>query len=127
MTTAKARAERRQARRRAEILQIACGQVAGSGSVSLRGVGRSIDVTAPGLYRYYPDAAALELAVAREVLVSALAGVGDEGWDGYARWAAGNPNLFAFLAKPQHTALLAELHAAASRGAVWGLHQAVTA
>jgi AcrR family transcriptional regulator len=125
MTAAQVRADRRKARRRDEILKVACGQVAGTGALSLRGIGRSLDLTAPGLYRYYRSIAELEAAVAREVLATAVASVADASWDGYTRWAAQNPNLFAFLAK--HPGLIAELHVLAADSAIWALHPAVNA
>jgi AcrR family transcriptional regulator len=111
MTTVMPRRERLRAQTRDEILSIGRAQVAAYGEVSLRSVAAVMGVTPPALYRYFPNAGAVEDALAREVLMQAALEIGQGGWPAYVRWASTNPGLFALLARPRHTDQLAELHA----------------
>lgn len=100
-----------------EILDCAREQVAETGELVMRELGRQMGMTAPALYRYYPAIGALEEVLAREIALAAVLDIDAGGWDAYVDWAADNPMLFKFLAR--HPERLAELHAAVA-GALAG-------
>lgn len=112
--TAVSRREILKERTRQEILDHALTEVTATGDTCLRSIARRMGMTAPALYRYFPSAAALDQAVAADVLAHAEKAV--TSWTGYQRWAATNPGRYAFLARPAHTELMARLHARAEQG-----------
>lgn len=111
-TASETRRDRRRAETRTEILAAAREQVAETGELSFRAVGRQVGITAPGLYHYFA-LGTLQVAVAQEIALAAMHAADD--WDGYARWVAQNPMRFAFLAR--HPKLIAEVHAAVAGAA----------
>lgn len=112
--TAVSRREILKERTRQEILGHALTEVTATGHTCLRSIARRMGMTAPALYRYFRSAAALNQAVAADVLARAQDTVWC--WSDYQRWAATNPGRYAFLARPAHTALMARLHARAEQG-----------
>ncbi len=62
------RAERRHHQTKREILDAALEQLRAGKPLSLRGVAADIGLTAPALYRYFPNAAALEAKVVETLL-----------------------------------------------------------
>lgn len=101
-------------RTRQEILGHALNEVTATGDTCLRSIAKSMSMTAPGLYRYFPNAAVLHRAVATQVLLAAENNV--TSWTAYQRWAEANPGRYAFLAKPGHRDLMARLHELAQQG-----------